>query len=327
MSDKDVTPQAGGSDDNKPDEPVVDPREDAIEAIAQRRRDELRQEGFNLPPGGQEPDKQPEPEPEPTRKAAPEPEPEQEMVKLIVDGEEREVPLSDVLDAGTKTLQKQSTADKRLQEATELLKRARQAPPQPSARPDAEKRPEQEQAPVMSDEDIASIVSSIQYGSQEEGVEATKRLLNAVRQPGQATRTVTPEDVERIVTYRDIRTRFETSFKDIAKDPRLYAEADRKVSELIANGEPDEWATYEKAGTEVYEWFFGKKPAATRKGAAGNVTDLAGKRERKTEIEDVSGVGGSDQAPESSAPQMPTPESRSRIIREEQEARMRALNS
>jgi hypothetical protein len=62
--------------------------------------------------GEQEPDV--EPDDEPTD------EPEEEMVTLKVDGEEVKVPLSAVRDAGVRSLQKESAADKRLEEATRL---------------------------------------------------------------------------------------------------------------------------------------------------------------------------------------------------------------
>ena len=47
-----------------------------------------------------------------------------QTVRIKVDGEERDVPLSDVIEQGTRTLQKESTADKRLKEASEMRQAA-----------------------------------------------------------------------------------------------------------------------------------------------------------------------------------------------------------
>ena len=324
---KDPT-QPGVSSETETEEPQeIDHREAAIEEIANRRREELRAEGFDIPTD--EPTEEPAAEPAPTVEAerAPEPEPEQEMVKVVVDGEEREVPLSDILDAGRKTYQKESAADKRLREATELLKRAQsqdraQAPPT-----GVREQPDQDDDLGVSDEEIAQIVSDIQYGSSEAATEATKRLLKMSRGQGAApAASVTPDDVERIVKYNEIRTRFTSEFKDIEKDARLYNMATVRANELLQAGEPDDWSTYEKAGKEIRSWFFGKDSASPNN-RDGNVRSLQDKREKKTEIEDVSGTGASESSSDASAPVLPTAASRSKLIQEEIEAKRRALNS
>ena len=56
-------------------------------------------------------------------------EPEEQMIEVVVDGVAQKIPLSQVVDAGKRTLQKETAADKRLEEATRLLKEAKERQP------------------------------------------------------------------------------------------------------------------------------------------------------------------------------------------------------
>ena len=335
---KELDPTLSGASENtdtenQEEEVVVNPNEELIEQIAARRRDELRKEGFNLPDDAKadEPeskdDKQPkEPEPETTPKAPPEP--EEELIKITVYGEDREVPLSEIMDAGKRQLQKESAVEKRMRELAErekLINEREASLSQVDVKPDTA----QDQGDVaISDEEIAAIVSDIQYGTEEQGVAATKKLLTAVNRPTATTQqALTPHDVERIVEHRAIRTRFAKDFKEITKDERLYQMATNKVQQLLQDGEPDEWSTYEKAGKEIHDWYFRNAPPTSTGNGDGDESGLKKKREKKTEIEDVSGTGASDASIGASTPAMPTPDSRSAIIQAEIEAKRRALNS
>ena len=105
--------------------PEEDPRLQMVEGIAERAR-QAREEEFGYTKEDDE-DEVPEDEPdtqEDSEEEEPEHEPEEpkeQYVKIVVDGEEREVPLSQIVDAGRRTLQKESAADRRLEEATRLL--------------------------------------------------------------------------------------------------------------------------------------------------------------------------------------------------------------
>src|SRR5574337_506748 len=102
---------------------------------------------------------------------------DQTLVKLKINGEEQEVPLSRLIaDA-----QKHEAADQRLAEASRLLREARQAPP-----------PQVTQAPAV-DADAAKTFIDALFGSNEE--EATEALLKLVNRPSQATASIDPEAI------------------------------------------------------------------------------------------------------------------------------------
>jgi hypothetical protein len=201
----------------------------------------------------------------------------EEMVTVIVDGEEREVPLSKILDAGKRTLQKESAADKRLEEATNLLKEAK-----------AQKPPEKdtdtgEESKKMTPKEIAH---AIQYGTEDEAAAAIEQLNTMGR-----GETVTPEKIAEIAkktvqetnNAEKIFTKFNApedkgGFKDLADDPYLRNLAIEKVNERLGKGEPNSWETYEAAGKDVRSWM------AKFKGEKDPFSD---KKDKKKTIDNV----------------------------------------
>ena len=157
---------------------------------------------------------------------APQPEEERE---LIVDGKRIRVPLSKILDAGTRTIQKESAADMRLAAATELLRSAQsqQVQPAPVAQP--------------SDDD-AALARSIQFGTEDEAKAAIARIRNA-------TPAITPQQIEALVqqqltqrlpdhnAFHDANTWLRTEYSAITGDPDLKLMFDMKEEQARKLGD------------------------------------------------------------------------------------------
>src|SRR5574337_1214533 len=126
---------------------------------------------------------------------------DQTLVKLKINGEEQEVPLSRLIaDA-----QKHEAADQRLAEASRLLREARQAPP-----------PQVTQAPAV-DADAAKTFIDALFGSNEE--EATEAQVKA--------------SIDRDSALQ----RFASDHPYVMQDPDLIALGDAKLSRRINAGE------------------------------------------------------------------------------------------
>jgi hypothetical protein len=242
-------------------------------------------------------------------------EPTDDKVKIVVDGEEREVPLSEVTDAGVRALQKESAADKRLEEATKLLKEAQEVKTQPP-----EKEPDVEEEEVSTEPDELKDAEkelakkrqvhrdAIQYGTDEEVEEAMIAYESALRtvsriESGASKPDATPDNLsvdevadkleEREVIRKFHLSQEEGGFKDLTDDPVLRNACLLKVDELLESGEPGTWETYEKAGNLVREKYVtGTQPPETD---ADEETDdkptsddsIETKKERKREIDNI----------------------------------------
>lgn len=238
--------------------------------------------------------------------------------KLVIDGQEQEVPLSKILDAGKRALQKNLAADKRLEEATKLLRRAEevasQVPPGKGT---------QTADPPKSDADktqLRELLKAIRYGSDEEAEVAFEKAV------GGAGSAKGP-DVDEILTTVETRLAAKTilsqfsaapeqgGFADIDGDEDLKMLAARKVDELIRAGKsPLDWSTYEEAGNYV-RGKFGKPTASTPPG-----NGLHQKAARKTGIDNVQSAGG--RVPKTPTPDDDQPKSVSDVIRDMKRSRV-----
>lgn len=201
---------------------------------------------------------------------------------IVVQGQSVQVKKSQLLDAGRRTLQKEATADKRLQEATELLRQAqayaqglRQAQPSQDAGQFSQSLPEQD----------ATNRSGAQQGQQ-----ATPDLGTLVDQR---------------LWFHDATKaaqKFQQEFKDIAADPllmRLAAQLeDERLAQAASQGLPpgDPWEAYQGHAKLIRERFL-KTPATT-------VTPVVSqdRQERKRSTTTVVGSGARMQP---SQPQKP----------------------
>lgn len=130
-------------------------------------------------------------EAEVAQKAADEEAKKEEMHTLKVDGKDVEVPVSKVLDAGTRALQKESTADARLEEATRLLKDA-QAHANAQLSTDAEQNNDEMSTPSK---DAESLAKTLIDGDLEEVTDVVSKIMGS----GRETATPDREEISALV--------------------------------------------------------------------------------------------------------------------------------
>jgi len=181
--------------------------------------------------------------------------PEKE-VELVVDGEKRKVPLSKVHDAGIRALQKESAADKRLEEATRIKEEALKlvANVKPSA--------EQVDADKVSAEKLGELRNNFihqnLYGTEEEAAEAMvewEKALISFAGTAQPTPSFDPNDLKVVLKQVTLEERIyappeEGGYGDLMADPILRDQTALYVDKLVAAGEGslDDFETYRKAG-------------------------------------------------------------------------------
>lgn len=213
-----------------------------------------------------------------TQEAKPEAK-EDDLETIVVQGQKVQVNKSQLLDAGRRTLQKESTADKRLQEATEMHRQAQaylaslKQQHQPSSDADA-----QNQSP--------SSDATNEAGAQRPATQDQIRAL--VRQE------------QWLANAETAAQRFMSEFKDIAEDPMLMRLAshleDERIAQAKSEGIPlgDPWEAYKKHG-ETIRTRFGKPQVEKAAVSEDRV-------ERKRSTTTVVGAGARMQA---SQPQKP----------------------
>lgn len=237
----------------------------------------------------------PEPEPQAAAPAVAAP----RMVSIVVDGQPIEVEESRLLEAGRRTLQKESAADRRLQEAQETLNRAK-------ALERASQDPAQRSNPAPSQD--------------------------APRQTTQAAAT-NGLDPAALDTYlenklymRDANKaaeQFRKDFPEIASDPYLMNiaanEEQKRLNTAAALGEAfgDPYEAYRKHGESVRKWL------QERTGTQAPVVAVD-KQERKRTITAIPAVNA--RAPAPAAKREPTTDERIEAMRAQRAAGGRPLH-
>lgn len=226
--------------------------------------------------------------------------PEKRKVKIKIEGEESEVDEDKIIEAGIRTFQKESLADKRLQEATELLKQA---------------KAKEEHNEIIEEDDMLystqDVLDMYAMGDTESAAEA----LNAIiERRSQATvnmdeireelkKGVQTEFLER--EFKNAVSRFQQEYPDIYEDHRLMAVVAAEEQRLRNEGdERTYWEIYNEIGKNVREWH-----SPTSGG-------LDAKKEKKKSIDNITGSN----AP-SNKQQAYRPKTQSEIIEEMRKAR------
>jgi len=193
--------------------------------------------------------------------------------QIIVDGQKMEVPVSEIIDAGKRTLQKESAADKRLEEATRLLREAQEKTPLPEEKKDEEKSSVEDAKP----EKIKELTEAIQYGDEEEAAAAIEEILQIAQ-----SQAISPEaiknEIREELRIEQINEKLqappeEGGFGDLCEDPNLVAIANHAIENAMATGQPYTWKLCKKACQEVRDWVKSFQPEQK--------DELAERRERK----------------------------------------------
>lgn len=235
--------------------------------------------------------------------AAPAPE---ETREIIVDGQRHNVPLSKIVEMGTRTLQKEVAADVRLNQASQLLAEAKriaegQQPPQGAAQPQA--------MDALNDDQLAEL---IQYGTKEQAAQAIKALRSSAPQ-------YKPEDIARYaqqavapqMAFEAGKNFAQTEYGDILNDPDLGAIFLNRENALRNSGDQRSYVELYKAiGDDMRVKFNRPKagaalPAATVKPSTPNRT-MAEKQAAKAQAPAAPRLASARLDGEGSQPKPPT---------------------
>lgn len=176
-----------------------------------------------------------------------------QLVTLIVDGKEVQKPLSEVLDAGKRYLQKDMTADERLVEATRILKEAKELNTGKATQP-AEARPSN---PVQGDDDDAALARAIQLGSDDEARAAISKLRNGGRVDDQSITSMIDARIE----FREAAAWVQSTYKDLLEDPVLGGIFMQKEAEARGAGDKRSYRDlYTEIGDGLRKWKEGLVP-------------------------------------------------------------------
>lgn len=198
-------------------------------------------------------------------------------IKIKVDGVEQEVDEAAVLEAGRRALQKETAADKRLEEATrvgaeakrlheqalELIKTAaRGGEPAPASGTEASP-PQGGKPPALTDEILTATVKAIQYGDEAAAKEALKNLVATMATSGQSEELTQAQVVE-LLDFREARQWVEGEFKDLFADERMRRlfSTEERTMRAAGDGRPYR-EVYKDIGEKLREWKTSLAPAPT----------------------------------------------------------------
>jgi hypothetical protein len=258
------------------------------------------------------PDKS-EPAPEPEPKAEPAHE-EDAVVKVKIDGEEKEIPLSEL----KKGYQKDATASKRLEEVAREKAQlaAERAAFEAERKAQLEKQSIAVQAdPTPVDDGVDAALDNFVEGDKDQMRELLRRALKE-RAPQDPT-PIPHEELDRLVEERlsireearehaGAQAAFKKDYSDIFTDPDLLAAANRRYYAKIDEGKSITDAMAE-AGKETKEWMQAKTGS----------TQISDKQKRKENIDNLPTAG----ARASATPTDETAENTSKIIADMRKAR------
>lgn len=214
------------------------PRAKALAAIEESHRARMEEElgtKFSDDPAPAAEEPAPEDDQLKQQLADPEPTTESQKYKVKIDGVEQEVSAEEMI----RVYQKNSAADRRLEEAARLLREAEQLAAQ-------KPEPAQDPAPVEENlrEDAAKVLSTLYDGDQEAATEALVNLLSKAKGGNQPTPqpAVDPDVLtEKVLERMALNTAFErvkSDYPDIIADPNLEALAAMQINQQVSMGIP-----------------------------------------------------------------------------------------
>ena len=215
---------------------------------------------------------------------------DQIKVRVPVDGEMREMTLHDV----RRTVQLDGAAQKRLQQANELMKEAQQrtasATPVPTAPPVgvAPAPASRESAPASTTEEVNNLVSALFNGDEDTAKVLLGKILAGSQQAAdpaslaqQAAATVRQQ-----LSVDEANSAFRSAYSDIVGDPHLARAADGFYDEVMAEFPHKSYAeALMEAGQRTQAWM-ASKGIKTATGSASGSTRQE-KQQRKERIDEV----------------------------------------
>lgn len=187
--------------------------------------------------------------------------------KVKVDGVEVEIPGQKIIDAGIRTFQKETAADFRLNQATQVLAEARASVTKP--------QPEQTPQPAeMSDADLAY---ALQFGTPEQATEAAKALRNRgtvsqeqVQSAAQQARTAVRDELQ----FNEALNFVKSEYGDLFANDHLKRHFFNEESRHRASGDKRPYKDlYQAIGDDLRKALNMPKPgAATQTGTTPSRT-------------------------------------------------------
>lgn len=183
----------------------------------------------------------------------------EETVKLKIDGKEQDVPISKILDTGKRALQKQLAADTRLEEATKILKEAKDLIEKNNQRLPPKKDTEDIDSAQIKDAetslDMKELVKAIQYGEEDEAAKALEKIVN-LRQSQAAPKVDVKSEVKQALLEEEVekfinKPEKDGGFKELWEVPMIQRELISRVAEALKKGEPNNLGLYTKIAGEV----------------------------------------------------------------------------
>jgi hypothetical protein len=215
--------------------------------------------------------------------------PIEDLVTIKVDGVMQQVPREKIYEAGLRAVQKESSADRRLEEATRLLREVEQRiAPQP-----VQNTP----PPQAWDEEI--IAYALAHGTEEQKAEAVRQIRGGRQElatPDQIANNVEARILDK-VDFQSSAAWFQTAYKDIVSDPYLLQLASLQEDHMRANGDT-------RSRKELYaEIGDGLRKL---KGGGAPVTTLEEKRTHKASITNLPAASARRTTPQAPAPKTPS---------------------
>lgn len=233
----------------------------------------------------------------------PEPEKPKNVRKLKVDGQEVDVEEEKIIEAGIRALQKESAADKRLEEATRLLREV-------EARQQAvQQQPVQQEQPSIK-LDAQTIAWALEHGDEEQKAYAVSQLLGRNEATPEQIYQSVEQKVLDTVDFRNASDWFFSEYPDIVKDPNLATLAAAEENRLRAMGDNrPRKELYKAIGDSLRTWRGGPK-----------VESLEVKKEKKSKIVNIPSASARKVEPEE-----PPEPSASEVIAEMRKARGQSI--
>ena len=215
--------------------------------------------------------------------------PIEDLVTIKVDGVMQQVSREKIYEAGLRAVQKESSADRRLEEATRLLREVEQriAPPPVQNTP----------PPQAWDEEI--IAYALAHGTEEQKAEAVRQIRGGRQEmatPDQIANNVEARILDK-VDFQSSAAWFQDTYKDIVSDPYLLQLASLQEDHMRANGDT-------RSRKELYAEI-GDGLRKLRGGGAP-VTTLEEKRTHKASITNLPAASARRTTPQAPAPKTPS---------------------
>lgn len=204
--------------------------------------------------------------------------PIEDLVTIKVDGVMQQVSRDKIYEAGLRAVQKESSADRRLEEATRLLREVEQriAPPPVQNTP----------PPQAWDEEI--IAYALAHGTEEQKAEAVRQIRGGRQElatPDQIANNVEARILDK-VDFQSSAEWFQTNYKDIVSDPYLLQLASLQEDHMRANGDTrSRKELYAEIGDGLRKLRGGGVPVTTleeKRTQKAGITNLPAASARKT---------------------------------------------